>query len=249
MQQNFHIFSKLCFGSCIPAAVIVVHSTTLALSEADCPSDGYCADHGSLTIVPDDIPPLASEIHLQDNQISSIQPGAFINNTICTTLRLEFNKLTTIKGNTWKGLKALKYLFLGSNNIGTVEMQGFGHLPRLEGLYLENNKLTYLSQDIFYPNQSTNLKLILYGNPFTKGDHGLCWILKGQTEGWITRSSRLATNFESLECLLTTRPEVQSITRRTTGSTTVIATETGSRSTRSITEGQLKVFAPTFDFA
>ena len=217
--------------------MIVVHWTTLALSEAYCPSDGYCAGYGTLTMVPDDIPPLASQIHLQDNEISIIQPGAFINNTICTTLRLEFNKLTTIKGNTWKGLKTLKYLFLRGNNIGTVEMQGFSHLPGLIGLYLENNKLTYLSQDIFYPNQPTRLKLILYGNPFTKGDHGLCWILKGQTEGWITRSSRLANNLESLECLVTTKPEVQSSTGSTTGSTYELATETGSRNSRSITEG------------
>ena len=189
-------------------------------------------------MVPDDIPALASQIHLQDNQISSIQPGAFINNTVCTTIRLDFNKLTTIRGNTWEGLKALKYLFFGGNNIGTVEMQGFSHLPGLEGLYLENNKLTYLSQDIFYPNQPARLKLILYGNPFTKGDQRLCWILKGQTEGWITRSSRLASNLESLECLPT--PEVQSSNGSTTGSSNEITTETGNRSSRSINKGQLR---------
>ena len=215
-----------------------MHWATLALSEADCPSDGYCADHGSLTTVPDDISALASQIHLQDNQISSIQPGSFINNTICTTLRLEFNKLTTIRRNTWEGLKALKYLFLGGNNIGTVEMRGFSHLPKLQGLYLENNKLTYLHQDIFYPDHPIRLKLMLFGNPFSKGDHGLCWIHSGQTEGWITKYSRLTTNIETLKCSAIGNQEMHNSTGSTTRSTTLIATKTGSRSNRSLNEGQ-----------
>ena len=57
----------------ILAAVIVVHWSRVALSEADCPVDGYCAGYGILTAVPDDIPPLASQIHLQNNNISDIR--------------------------------------------------------------------------------------------------------------------------------------------------------------------------------
>ena len=209
----------------------MVHWSRVALSEADCPADGYCAGYGSLTAIPDDIPPLASQIHLQNNNISDINPGSFIRNAMCSTVRMEFNKLKTIRGNMWEGLKSLKYLYLGGNSIDTIEKQGFKNLPILEGLYLENNRLRSLSQDIFHPDHPPSLELILLGNPFKKGDQRLCWIQRGQTEGWIT--SRLTTTIELLECSQTAKPEVQSSTGSTTGSAGV----PGTRSSRSVTEG------------
>ena len=155
---------------------------------------------------------------------------------MCSTIRMEFNKLTTIRGNMWEGLKSLQYLYLGGNSINIVEKQGLKNLPSLKGLYLENNKLRSLSQDIFHPDHPPSLELILLGNPFKKGDQGLCWIQKGKTDGWITRSSRLTTTIEFLECSQTTKPEVQSSTGSATGSAGV----PGSRSSRSVTEGQLQ---------
>ena len=140
----------------------------------------------------------------------------------------------------WKGLKNLKYLYLGDNSINTVEKQGFKNLPSLEGLYLENNKLRSLNQDIFHPDHPPSLELILLRNPFQKGYQGLCWIQRGKTEGWITRSSRLTTTIASLECAQTAKPEVQSTTRSTTGSDGV----PGSRSSRSVTEGQIFAIFP-----
>ena len=227
-------------------AATVMYWSTLALCEAECPSDGYCAAYGGHTTIPGDIPSAASQIHLQDNQISSIKPRAFINNIKCTTLRLEFNKLTTIRKNVWEGLAALKYLYLGGNNIETVEDGGFNNLPKLEGLFLENNKLMSLGEDIFNSDHPPELELMLFGNQFKKGDQGLCWIQIAQTDGWITRSSRLTTMIESLECSQTAKPEVQSNTGSKTrsagvpGSTTGSAGALGSRSSRSVTEGQLQ---------
>ena len=220
----------------IQVVVIVVYWSTLALCEADCPADGYCAAYGSHTTIPDDIPPAASQIHLQDNQISSIKPRAFINNIKCTTLRLEFNKLTTIRWNMWQGLAALKYLYLGGNKIRTVEEGGFSNLPKLEGLFLENNMLMSLGEDIFNSDHPPRLELMLFGNQFKKGDQGLCWIQIAQNEGWIIGSSRLPTIIESLECSQTVKPEVQSSRGSTTGSDGVPE----SRSSRSVTEGQLQ---------
>ena len=214
----------------------MVYWSTLALCEADCPADGYCAAYGSHTIIPGDIPSTVSQIHLQDNQISSIKPGAFINNIKCTTLRLEFNKLTTISGNMWQGLQALKYLYLGGNNIETVGERGFSNLPILEGLYLENNKLISLSEDIFNPDHPSRIELMLFGNQFNKGDQGLCWIQRGKTDGWIIRSSRLTTTIESLECTQTAKPGIQNGTGSTNGTDGVPE----SRSRKPTTEGQLQ---------
>ena len=211
----------------------MVHWSRVALSEADCPSDGYCAGYGSLTAVPNNIPPLASQIHLQNNNISDINPGSFIKNTMCSTIRMEFNKLTIIRGNMWEGLMSPQYLYLGGNSINTVEKQGFKNLPSLEGLYLENNKLRSLSQDIFHSDHPPSLELILLGNPFKKDDQRLCWIQRAHTQGWIT--SRLTNTIESLECPQTAKPEVQSSTGSPTGSDGV----PGSRSSRSVIEGQL----------
>ena len=210
--------------------------STLVLCEADCPADGYCAAYGSHTTIPGDIPSAVSQIHLQDNQISSIKPRAFINNTKCTSLRLEFNKLTTIRWNMWEGLAVLKYLYLGGNNIETVEDGGFSNLPKLEGLFLENNNLISLGEDIFNLDHPPRLELMLFGNQFKKDDQELCWIQIAQTDGWITRSSRLTATIESLECSQTVKLEVQSSTGSTAGSDGVPE----SRSSRSVTEGQLQ---------
>ena len=128
---------------------------------------------------------------------------------------------------------SLQYLYLGGNSINTVEKQGFKNLPSFEGLYLENNKLRSLSQDIFHPDHPPSLELILLGNPFKKDDQRLCWIQRGYTQGWIT--SRLTTTIESLECPQTAKPEVQSSTGSPTGSDGA----PGSRSSRSLIEGQL----------
>ena len=232
------MFYPVVFVELLPLKVVVtvVYWSTLALCEADCPADGYCAAYGGLTAVPDDILPQVSQIHLQDNQISSIRPGAFINNTKCTTLRLEFNKLTIITWKMLEGLGALKYLYLGANNIETAGKRCFSNLPILEGLYLENNQLNSLSGDIFYPDHPPKLELMLFGNQFKKGDQELCWIQRGKTtEEWITRSSRLTPIIESLECSQTAKPKVHN----STGSTSRSDIFPGIGSSRSVTEGQL----------
>ena len=128
---------------------MVAHWSTLELSDAKCPEDGYCGKHEGLTVIPNDIPPLTSHIHLQNNRISDIKPRAFIKNTNCVMLRLEFNNLTTIRWNMWDGLGALKYLCLWENNIKTVEEKGFHNLPQLERLYLDSNKLTTITEDMW----------------------------------------------------------------------------------------------------
>ena len=225
------------FVKLLPLTVVVTvgYWSTLALCEAECPADGYCATYGDLTAVPNDILPQVSQIHLQDNQISNIRPGIFINNTKCTTLRLEFNKLTIITWKMWLGLGALKYLYLGGNSIKIVGERCFSNLPILEGLYLENNQLNSLSEDVFNHHHPPRLELMLFGNQFKQGDLELCWIQRGKnTEGWITRSSRLTPIIESLQCSQTAKPEAQNSTRSTTGSDIF----PGSRSSRSVTEGQ-----------
>ena len=183
--------------------------------------------------VPADIPPQASRIYLHRNHISNTTPGAFINNTVCIEIRLEENQLTTIRANTFEGLRALKYLKLGYNGIEVVEERAFSNLPSLRGLYLENNQLVSLSQGIFYPDHPSSLQLILLDNPLNQNDQRLCWIRRGRTEGWITTT---IAQVQSLECPQTAKQEVQS-----TGSARVL----GNGSRRAVTEGQSDTIFPT----
>ena len=107
-----------------------------------------------------------------------------MNNVNCVKLRLDHNNLMIIKSSMWTGLVALKWLDLSRNHIKSIEPLAFLELTKLEGLFLNYNKLTMLREDIFSPDYHPD-KLTLHSNSLPQNDVRLCWIQDGEANGWI----------------------------------------------------------------
>ena len=145
----------------------------------------YTNTHNSLTHIPSDIPTEAVNIYLHDNQIVTVHDDAFVDNVNCVKLRLDHNNLVTIRPSMWTGLTSLKWLDLSRNHIKHIEPMTFTELTELKGLFLSYNQLTTLTEDIFATDYHPD-RLTLYNNPLPQDDVGLCWILDGEEEGWIS---------------------------------------------------------------
>ena len=64
------------------------------------------------------------------------------------TIRLDLNKISTIKMNTFRGLGLLKSISLQNNNIIKFNRNALIGLTNLEAIHLENNPLA-----IYFPNE------------------------------------------------------------------------------------------------
>ena len=113
-----------------------------------------------LTHVPEDIPSIATKIYLNNNEILDIEPGGFVHNTKCANLCLSYNKITEVRKDMWTGLVALEYLSLDHNAIEYIESSAFADLSNLKGLYLHNNKLTTLPENIFPSKQMPTMEIL-----------------------------------------------------------------------------------------
>ena len=135
----------------------------------------YMKCFSKLTHVPTDIPSNATKIYLNNNEIFQIEPGAFAFHTQCVKLRLDFNELTEVRNDMWTGLVALEYLSLEHNDIGYIAPSAFADLPNLKGLYLHNNKLTTLPENIFTIKQMPQLEILtLHENSLKRNE--LSWL-------------------------------------------------------------------------
>ena len=85
----------------------------------------------------------------------------------------------------WQGLHSLKQLRLWHNLISFIEPGSFESLIQLEGLYLHNNRLTTLEQNVFGIFIPEKLTLIHSNNPLVC-DSRMCWIKQGEEEGQLT---------------------------------------------------------------
>ena len=133
----------------------------------------YMNDFGRLTFVPRDIPFNVKKIYLNNNEISDIESRTFAKNFQCTKLRLDWNRLTEVRNDMWKGLLALEWLSLEHNDIKHVEPSAFTDLPNLRGLYLHNNKLTTLPGNIFPLKQMPTIEILtLHENSLRRNELG-----------------------------------------------------------------------------
>ena len=165
-------------------------------------SDGsYYRTQCGLTDVPPDIPPTVTEIHLNNNSISTIQPNAFFHITKCTLLSLSQNHLTKISQQMFSGLASLESLFLDWNQIFNIDSGTFSSLPSLMDVNLADNDLTLLPAYVFGVNASTHpteLDLSLGGNPLIC-NYRFEWVKKAEEDGWLSldqQSLPQCTNYE-----------------------------------------------------
>ena len=139
----------------------------------------YINDFRKLTNIPRDIPHDIERIYLNNNCLVNIKSGAFSNYSQCTKISLDWNRLTEVRHDMWKGLVALEWLSLEHNEIKHIEPSAFADLPNLKGLYLHNNKLTTLADNILPLKQMHVIEIVtLHGNDLGHEEfdwlHDLC---------------------------------------------------------------------------
>ncbi|XP_078606371.1 uncharacterized protein LOC144879032 isoform X2 [Branchiostoma floridae x Branchiostoma japonicum] len=118
-----------------------------------------CANK-NLAVVPDNIPASTTYLRLQNNKISSIRDGKFQRLESLTVLCLNNNQIDVIRSLTFVGLPNLETLYLQNNNIGVVEPGSFQDLQELNTLNLAHNKLTTLHRDTFATSYTLNVLLL-----------------------------------------------------------------------------------------
>ncbi|XP_063398492.1 toll-like receptor 4 isoform X1 [Mytilus trossulus] len=93
------------------------------------------------------------ELSLRNNNISIIQDGIFVGNSLMTTLDLSFNKISQIRKNSFKGLSNLLSLNLSNNDLKfenwSFEYSAFHFLENLKHLNLKRNIRTSFVPDLW----------------------------------------------------------------------------------------------------
>ena len=106
-------------------------------------------------------------LYLYNNQIATIKPGAFEGLTNLTNLWLDNNQIATIKPGAFEGLTNLRNLWINNNFLTTIKRGDFNGLNNLTTLNLPNNQLTTIKPGAF--EGLTNLtKLYLHNNSLSK---------------------------------------------------------------------------------
>lgn len=87
------------------------------------------------------------DLYLNDNEISSLPPLAFIGLLRLRLLNLGGNRLRAVTGSWFWSLSALRELYLDRNELSTLDAGAFRQLGVLNSLHLNHNNLTWLSQE------------------------------------------------------------------------------------------------------
>ncbi|GAB1288722.1 Podocan [Apodemus speciosus] len=124
--------------------------------------------------VPKHLPPALYKLHLKNNKLEKIPPGAFSELSNLRELYLQNNYLTDegLDNETFWKLSSLEYLDLSSNNLSRVP----AGLPRsLVLLHLEKNVIQSVDADVLTPIRSLEY-LLLHSNQLqAKGIHPLAF--------------------------------------------------------------------------
>ncbi|XP_038641032.1 podocan-like protein 1 isoform X1 [Scyliorhinus canicula] len=115
--------------------------------------------NNNLTRVPENLPPLLTQLHLQNNRISKIPKGVFSALEILRELYLQSNSLSNIHSHTFSKMKGMQYLDLSSNNLMKVPE---GLPPNIVVLQLGKNHIASISKDSV--NRIRNLEYLLLQN-------------------------------------------------------------------------------------
>ena len=204
-RSPFGIFKDSKKLNRVSLAARVVLLLVMLACQAHCECRNETSSNGSynrtqcgLTDVPQDIPPTVTEIHLDNNSISTIPPNVFSHLTKCTLLSLSHNHLTKISQQMFSGLTSVKYLFLDGNQIFYIQPGAFSSIPNLSDVRLAHNDLTLFPFDVFCVNVSachhpSELRLTLVGNPLFC-NWRLAWVKQAAQVGRLTLYNNPNTN-------------------------------------------------------
>lgn len=111
-----------------------------------------------------DVTDSVKQIYLQNNSISALSPGLFVNLYQLTLLDLSYNHLTSIwiDANTFTGLIRLVMLNLSNNKISKLDPTIFHDLYTLQILNLGGNLIDSIPNDAFIPLR--NLDTLILSN-------------------------------------------------------------------------------------
>ncbi|KAF9788977.1 hypothetical protein SFRURICE_016837 [Spodoptera frugiperda] len=146
-------------------------TTTVECSaEPRCPPPCRCTPEGTvdcreklLSELPATIPHRATEIRLEQNEITEVGAGAFASVKRVARIDLSNNKITKLAADAFTGLVHLTSLVLYGNKIKDLPSGIFHGLSSLQLLLLNSNEITCVRKDTFRDLQ--NLKLLsLYDN-------------------------------------------------------------------------------------
>ncbi|CAG9789761.1 unnamed protein product [Diatraea saccharalis] len=150
-------------------------------AEPRCPPACRCSAEGTvdcreklLPELPAAIPHRATEIRLEQNEITEVGPGAFAQVKRVTRIDLSNNKITKLAADAFTGLTHLSSLLLNSNEITCVRKDTFKDLQNLKLLSLYDNNIRTLSNGTF--DALTGIQTLHLGrNPFSC-DCSLRWL-------------------------------------------------------------------------
>ena len=99
--------------------------------------------------VPSDIPPEATEVHLQDNKITELKSGTFSHLTQCNRLDIHNNHIETIEEDAFLGMERLGYLYVFRNKITFLRKNMFNGLNSLIYLHIDHNLIETIPDGCF----------------------------------------------------------------------------------------------------
>ncbi|XP_045540917.1 protein slit [Papilio machaon] len=125
------------------------------LSAEYCPAACACAGtvvrcaRAQLTALPHNIPRQTTELYLESNEITSLEPEQIRHLTQLTRLDLSNNKIDVLHNNTFDGLTKLSTLIVSYNRLRCVQRDALKGLTQLRVLSLHGNNISMLADGVF----------------------------------------------------------------------------------------------------
>ncbi|KZS13362.1 SLIT protein [Daphnia magna] len=132
-------------------------------AQPGCPLMCRCADgvvdcrDKSLSRIPPYLPDSATELRLEQNQITEIPAKAFAAYKKLKRVDLSNNQISSIAGDAFHGLKSLTSLILYGNRITELPAGMFHGLTSLQLLLLNANRISCVRRDSFKDLHNLNL--------------------------------------------------------------------------------------------
>lgn len=96
------------------------------------------------------------------NEVTTLRSKAFLGLSNLQKINLKYNKIDCLEDEAFYGVENLKKLYLSHNKIQKLNDQHFSNLQCLESLHLDNNKLEAIPQNVFMNN--CQLKILQLGS-------------------------------------------------------------------------------------